>query len=688
MIMFADEATSIKPDEVLEFLRSYRTFEKYFLALYTYKNEQVSRLGSATSICGPLDRFAQCGKLCRGGHEKAIKFSMSRNKTVVFRCRFGLLNFAVPFETGNSRSYCVVGSGVQEKPVDLSRMEAIARSLSLDPFELLEKLDELPAASSREVKADAIKVHKIIASLQKESLQSRLLEKATNRLHAVAEVSTQIDKSEDVDAVVSLISEAISIVFDIPRILVAIRGQNDQRFALRGKLGLPFDSADLNGADMRALFLRNPDEKSVLLKKDVNKFFPGVAADSALCIPLRSGDGLMGVLGIFDAELPQRDLLLVDLLCGRMATKLLLLRKEEENSRENLLISKFESLVSSMSSTGNRAELCQNILDAAADLVQACSGSLMLIDEAGKSLRIESVKGMNPRLAKSMNLAIGAGIAGKVALSGESMLVKDIEQDSRTEIANRSRFTTKSFISIPLKQRGSIVGVLNLSDKKDRLVFTQADVDLLSSVVGQATLALERADSLERAGMLEQLSMNDPLTGLFNRRFLDLRLQEELSRSNRHSQVLSLMLIELDDFTLYSDLCGRTGCDRALKKAAGLFKATARQIDIVTHDSEGKFYIILPGTAPRESLIAAERIRSKIESAVFPQEENLHLGTLTVSIGVASFPEDGDSAEQLLAAVETALHRAQASGRNRVTHSTFAPVAGNKVIAMHAVARK
>ena len=686
--MFADEATSIKPDEVLEFLRSYQSFEKYVLALYTNKNEQLSRLGSATSICGPLDRFAQCGKLCRGGHEKAVKFSMSKNKTVVFSCRFGLLNFAVPFETGNSGSYCVVGSGVLEKPVDLSRMESIARSLSIDPFELLEKLDALPAASALEVKADAIKVHKIISSLQKESLQSRLLEKATNRLHAVAEVSAQIDKSEDVDAVVSLISEAISILFDIPGILVAVRSQNDQRFAVRGKLGLPFDFGDLSGADVSALFLHNPDEKSVLLKKDISKFFPGVAADSALCIPMRCGDGIMGVLGLFDAVLPQRDILLVELLCGRMATKLLLLNKEEENFRENLLINKFESLVSSMTSTENRAELCQNILDAAADLVQASSGSLMLIDETGKSLRIESVKGMNPRLAKSMNLAVGVGIAGKVAVSGESMLVKDIEQDSRTGIANRSRFKTKSFISIPLKQRGNIVGVLNLSDKEDMLVFTQADVDLLSSVVGHASLALERADSLERAGMLEQLSMNDPVTRLFNRRFMDLRLKEELSRSNRHSQVLSLLLIELDDFKLYSDLCGRTGCDRALKKAASLFRTSARQIDIVTRDSEGKFYIILPGTAQRESLIAAERIRSKIESAVFPQEENLPLGTLTVSIGVASFPENGDSAEQLLAAVERALQRAQASGCNRVIHSTAAPVAGSNVIAMHAVARK
>jgi diguanylate cyclase (GGDEF)-like protein len=686
--MYADEAASIKPDEVLDFLRSDRSFEKYTLALYTNKNGQFSRLGATSYSCGTLGGFAKCGNLCMDGHQNAVKFSMSRNKTVVFRCRFGLLNFAVPFETGNSRNYCIVGGGVQEKPVDLSRVEAIARSHALDPFELLEKLDALPAGSVRELKADAIRVHSLIASLQKESLQSRMLEKATNRLHAVAEVSTQIDKSVDMDAVVSLISEAISILFDIPRILVAVRDQNDKQFVVRGELGLPVGSIALHGADMRALFLHNRDEKAVLLKEDVNRFFPGVTAGSVLCVPMRCADEIVGVLCLFDAELPQRDILLVELLCGRMATKLLLLNKEEENSRENQLLSKFESLASTMTSTENKVELCQNILDAAADLVQATSGSLMLIDETGKSLRIESVKGMNPRLAKSMNLAVGVGIAGKVAVTGEAMLVKDIEQDSRTGITNRSRFKTKSFISIPLKQGSNIVGVLNLSDKKDRLAFTQTDVDLLASVAGQSSLALERADSLARADVLEQRSMDDLPTGLFNRRFMDLRLVEELGRSSRHSQVFSLMLIELDAFTEYCNFCGNPASDRALKKVANLLKTTARQIDIVTRDSDGRFYIILPGTAQRESLIAAERIRSKIESAVFPQEENLPLGTLTVSIGLASYPESGDSADQLLAAVARAQQKALASGGNRVIHCASAPVAGNKVIAIHAVARK
>jgi diguanylate cyclase (GGDEF)-like protein len=313
---------------------------------------------------------------------------------------------------------------------------------------------------------------------------------------------------------------------------------------------------------------------------------------------------------------------------------------------------------------------------------------LMLIDESGKNLRIESVKGMNPHLAKSMNLAVGVGIAGKVVVSCAPLLVSDIEQDSRTGIANRSRFKTKSFISMPLAQKGFIVGVLNLSDKKDGTAFNQADLDLLASFVSQASLALERADSLEKTSMLEQLSMSDPLTRLFNRHFMILRLEEELSRSSRQHQDISLMFIELDNFALYGDLCAGTACDMALKKAANIFKASARQMDVVTRDSGGRFCIILPGTAQKESIIAAERIRSKVESAVFPHEENLPLASLTVSIGVATFPENGDTVEQLLDAASRALHGAQNSGSNCIVHSDDGPVAGNKVVPLHAVSRK
>jgi diguanylate cyclase (GGDEF)-like protein len=686
--MFPDEATTIKPAEVLEFLRSYRFLQKYALALYGKKNGQVTRLGSEAPICGAFEQFLRCGELCRSAYDKAVNFAISRNKAVVFHCRAGLLNFAVPLETGDARGYCLVGGGLREKSIDLGRMESLVKSLSIDPFTLLEKLDVMPAASIQEVKEAAIRSHKIIASLRKESLQSRLLEKTMNRLHAVTEVSAQIDKSESMDAVANLICEAIGILFDIPKILIAVQNQDGPWFSVRAKLGIPSEPGDLAGADFRELFQRKPGEKKVLQKKDLSRLFQGMEADSALCFPIRCGDGLVGVLGLFDTELPQRDILLVELLCGRMSVKFMLLRKEEEHARESFLINKLKSLESSFSATESKGELCRNILETAAELVQASSGSLMLIDEGGRNLSIESVKGMNPRLAKSMNLTVGTGIAGKVAVSGEAMLVNDIEQDARVGISNRSRFKTKSFISLPLKQEGTVIGVLNLSDKKDLTAFTQADLDLLSSVVGQASLALERADSKEKADRMEQLSMNDPVTGLFNRRFMELRLKEELCRSSRHHQELSVMLIDLDNFAMYDDLCNGIAGDGALKKTASLLKSSARQMDIVTRDAGGKFCVILPGTAKRESLIVAERIRDKIECAVFPHEGNLPLGCLTASIGIASFPEDGETEEALLGSAETALQRAREGGSNRVVHCAPVTAPGNKVIEMHAVTRK
>jgi diguanylate cyclase (GGDEF)-like protein len=342
----------------------------------------------------------------------------------------------------------------------------------------------------------------------------------------------------------------------------------------------------------------------------------------------------------------------------------------------------------SLSATENKDDLFRTILDAAVELLQASSGSLMVVGEDGRSLRIKAAIGMSPRLARSMKLEIGSGIAGKVVASGQPMLVNDIEEDKRVGIRNRYRFKTKSFISAPLKVRGNTIGVLNLSDRKDGDSFTKHDMCLLNSLLNQAVLVLERVESEEKADLLEQLSVTDPLTGLFNQRFLELRLEEELSRGRRREEKLAVMFVDLDDFAVYNDLVGGGNGDEALKKCASLLKVSSRQMDTVTRVSGGRFCLITPGASGSESLIVAERIRNKIEGTAFPGEEHLIAGCLTASIGISLFPENGDSAEELLRAASTALERAKVSGGNRVVHFTAGATGGSKVVPINSAARQ
>jgi diguanylate cyclase (GGDEF)-like protein len=607
---------------------------------------------------------------------------------VVFRCRTGLLNFAVPLIPDGLSSYCLLGGGVREQSVNLALLESLARSAGVDAIALLSKLEELPVVTMSDLKETAAKVHKIISSSQKDYLHSRLLDKTEDLLKTVTAISVQLDNCGTEEEAVQLLGEALGILFDLPKIAIVLQDADEDNFSVRTQSGMSGECPNMPGHGVRELFLNNPGEYTVLTGKNIKHFFPGADSASALFLPIQSGDELMGFLALFDAELHQRDIQMVELLIGRLSSKLLLVRKEGLHARGNSLTDKLISLVDSISSAKSKSELFRHILDASADILQASTGSLMLVEENGRDLHIESAIGLDPRIAQSLKLEIGSGISGKVAASGEPMLVDNIEEDERTRIRNRRRFKTKSFLSAPLRVKGKIIGVVNLSDRKNGGTFTGQDLDVLCSLLGQAALAIERTVSEERAERLEQLSMADPVTGLFNQRFLELRLEEELNRSGRHEESLAVMSVDLDNFRAYNDICGGSAGDTALKKTALLLKAASRQMDTVTRVAGGRFCLIVPGASRSESFIVAERIRSKIESAAFPHEDKLATGFLTASIGISLFPENGDSVETLLQSADKALERAKIAGRNRVVQSAAEMKGGNKVVPIHTTSRQ
>jgi diguanylate cyclase (GGDEF)-like protein len=231
---------------------------------------------------------------------------------------------------------------------------------------------------------------------------------------------------------------------------------------------------------------------------------------------------------------------------------------------------------------------------------------------------------------------------------------------------NRPRFKTKSFISLPLENEDHLVGVLNLADKSNGSNFSEADLNLVQTFTNHAVLMIDRAATLEKAGKFEQLAITDPLTGLYNRRFLEDRLQEEFSRSERQDQSFCIILADLDSFKIYNDICGHLAGDNALRKVSDLMRRTARDMDIVTRYGGEEFCLILPSTGKKESVFVGERIRRAIAGESFPGESHLPLGRLTTSIGIASFPADGVTANELIHAADLALYQAKALGRNRL----------------------
>ncbi|MHC1696784.1 MAG: diguanylate cyclase [Geobacteraceae bacterium] len=666
--MISDEPAAYKPLELLDILRGYPFLEKFDLALFYEKDGVVTRLGTVSPLCGVLARNLVCIEKCEPSFERAVKIALGKQKPMVFSCRAGLMNFAVPYQVADGFRYCFVGGGVRNPTLDLFLMEKLAKSDRIDGFALLEELERLPAAASQEVKDVAKEVSRLLAGLVSDSIQARLLEKNVEMFRTVRGILAHMEGISNPEDLMGFLNETLGILFDIPRVAIAFSDGLGNDVLLRGLIGMVKNLGTCTEKQLAALFPNGESGPVLLPEKLLGEHFPSVVAERALCLPIASGDQLLGLLAIFDDDLKSRDTLLVEMITDRISSKLLQFRAEESHRLEASLAGKFVSVLSTLSLAENRRDLYLSILETAADLLQASSGSLMLIDDNGKNLRIESVLGMSLQLARSMSARVGRGIAGKVAESGEPLLVKDIEQDVRVRIPNRSRFKTKSFISIPLRVKGSVIGVLNLSDKRNGGIFSDADLELLTTVARHACVVLERTEFSEKAAHLEEITLADPLTGLFNRRFLEQRLDEELSRCGRQPQSVTILLVDLDNFKVYNELCGHAAGDVVLKKTARLLKGSARQMDIVTRFGGERFCIILPGTSKKESFCVAERFRREVERAGFTHEENLPLGRLTVSIGIATAPANGNNFQSLLGSADVALHRAKLSGRNRVVH--------------------
>ena len=166
---------------------------------------------------------------------------------------------------------------------------------------------------------------------------------------------------------------------------------------------------------------------------------------------------------------------------------------------------------------------------------------------------------------------------------------------------------------------------------------------------------------------LEHLSVTDDLTGLYNRRYLMETLAHELRRSRRLDHPCALLMADVDHFKEYNDAYGHLAGDEALTRIAAVLRETTRDVDCAARYGGEEFVVLMPETKAPGAIETAQRIRTRLAA------DELVGGKLSVSIGVAQFPDDGDAPEALLARADAALYRAKREGRDRVLRAPPTP---------------
>ena len=309
------------------------------------------------------------------------------------------------------------------------------------------------------------------------------------------------------------------------------------------------------------------------------------------------------------------------------------------------------------------SQIYESILAQSAELLHAERGSLWLFDENANELIIKAARGIPDSASEIQSIRAGEGIAGSVIKLGQPLL-STIDALGRETLPERN-YKTRSFISYPIAIGARKIGVLNVTDKRGGAPYDEEDLALIDLVAPQIALALERAVWQHRANQFQLMSITDPLTGLHNRRYLEVRLSEELNRSKRYDVPMSFMMIDIDDFKFYNDRNGHQAGDRALEITAQCLRSTLRKADVASRYGGEEFSILLPQATLNEAGMIADRLRRTIMNTRFPHGENQPLGSVTVSIGLSSVSPSLDSVEAIIRAADRALYHAKSHGKNR-----------------------
>jgi diguanylate cyclase (GGDEF)-like protein/PAS domain S-box-containing protein len=220
----------------------------------------------------------------------------------------------------------------------------------------------------------------------------------------------------------------------------------------------------------------------------------------------------------------------------------------------------------------------------------------------------------------------------------------------------------QTYLCVPILAQGEALGILHFQATEESPSLGDSELSLKTTFAGQVGLSIA---NIRLRDALRTQSIRDPLTGLYNRRYLEEAMEREIRRAARAEQSLGIVILDLDHFKKFNDTYGHDAGDIVLSETASQLTKSVRAEDTVCRFGGEEFVIVLPTANVDAAHMRAERIRSQIRGMTI-LHQGKSLGMITVSSGVSAFPANGTSARELLEAADAALYRAKREGRDRV----------------------
>jgi len=641
------------------------------LQFYSGQGRRLESGSGESPLCTFLSRYGETEKACLSDCRRKLESAAGAESILSGRCYAGLSYRIVPVRVPGEAPISIVAGKVMTEIFGSGQSREFARRYDLDPGDLDSSLRKMRQISEGELDRFARMVQRfgILNGLQRRRERTR-----GNRLRGYRRLFAFVRAIWNVEdgSPGQQWTEAM-------RLLARALGVPGSALIVSTRKGQPSEVKAAAGED-RALKERlEKEDLDALLAKSgsATRFFRsdlsfagerGPWEDRVPCLACRvgeEGDGAGHLLLIGEgAEDVDREVL--SLCC-------LLLRSRMVHD-QNVAVRERMVAGSSMAAAAGQKffaarkveKILPQALEEAMHLFRSRRGSILLADKESGKVTSAELRGDHAELSGRITALQPDSVSYRVFFEKRSMLVLDSDREFEKRTKRQYPYSTRSFISAPLRENGHSLGVLHITDSEGEGPYTPGDLALLEMISGQAAAAISMARLQDDVENYRQQAVTDSLTGLYNRRHLDSSLTKELERSNRFEQPFSLIMFDIDDFKIINDTFGHPCGDRILKGLAEELSRNTRSIDILSRYGGEEFVMVLPGTGEEGAKNIAEKIRAHIEGVQFPCETGEKTRQLTLSAGVSTFPDSSISAEDMLQKSDIALRRAKRLGKNMV----------------------